>query len=368
MKPMIISLSVLLVIALFIFFYTKQKKFGRVPNGERLERMKKSSHFKNGKFHNLSFTPQFAEGVTFGKAARESLFKRGKRRKPSSPIPSIKTNLLDLSKDQNVLVWFGHSSYFIQINGKRLLVDPVFSKNASPVPGTLKPFEGSNIFTVADLPDIDYLFISHDHYDHLDYETVMKLKPKTAKIVCGLGVGAHFERWGFNPENLIETDWYETLALEDGFTVHTLPSRHFSGRAFSRNNTLWQAYLLETPDIKLFLGGDSGYDSHFSAIGDQYGPIDLAILENGQYNELWKYIHSLPDQVLQVAVDLKAKRLFPVHSAKFALANHTWDEPLKKITELNRSFQIPLVTPMIGEVVYLRDENQPFTTWWTNVN
>jgi L-ascorbate metabolism protein UlaG (beta-lactamase superfamily) len=297
----------------------------------------------------------------------EQFFKKVKRRTPVDEIPSIKSNLLDIDIKDNVLIWFGHSSYFMQIDGKRILVDPVFSGNASPIPGTLKSFNSTDIFTVNDLPQIDYLFISHDHYDHLDYSTAMELKEKTKKVICGLGVGAHFEHWGYSKDQIIETDWHEKVILDPGFISFSTPARHFSGRKFTRNQTLWQSYLLQTPSLKIYIGGDGGYDTHFKEIGDKFGPIDLAILENGQYDLAWRAIHMLPEEVLIASQDLKAKRLFPVHSSKFVLANRSWDEPLIEISELNKAHNIPLVTPRIGEVVNLNDTNQVFKQWWLGI-
>ncbi|HVG14383.1 MAG TPA: MBL fold metallo-hydrolase [Chitinophagaceae bacterium] len=345
----------------------KHPKFGMKPSGDRLALIKKSLNYKENKFINRKHTPELTEGNTMLGVTYDYIFHKGKRRRPIDLIPSLKTDLLNLPPDKDVLVWFGHSSYFIQIEGKKILVDPVFSGNASPVPGTVKSFNGTDRYTANDFPPIDYLFISHDHYDHVDYETLVALRPKIQKVVCGLGVGAHFEHWGYKTEHIIERDWYDTVNLGDGFTAYTTPARHFSGRGFTRNNTLWMSYVLQTPSMKIYIGGDSGYDTHFAEIGTQYGPIDLAILDNGQYDERWRYIHTLPAEVLQAARDLKAKRLFPVHSSKFVLANHPWDEPLKKVTELNKEFNIPLVTPMIGELVNLKDEKQTFQQWWTGI-
>lgn len=194
---------------------------------------------------------------------------------------------------------------------------------------------------------------------------MLALKGKVGKVICGLGVGAHLERWGYTPEMIIEKDWWQDVELEEGFIVHTAPARHFSGRSFSRNNTLWQSYVLETPAMKIYIGGDSGYDTHFAEIGEKFGPMDLAILENGQYDLAWKYIHMQPEEVLQAAKDLKAKRLLPVHSSKFTLGNHAWDEPLRRIKAIA---DIPLATPMIGQVVDLRDNGQVFGEWWKDLN
>jgi L-ascorbate metabolism protein UlaG (beta-lactamase superfamily) len=261
-------------------------------------------------------------------------------------------------------VWFGHSSYFIQIDGKKILVDPVFCGHASPFKFMIKAFKGTDIYTAKDIPDLDYLIITHDHWDHLDYKTVIELKPRVGKVITGLGTGAHLERWGYEPEMIIERDWYESANLGDGFSVDVMPARHFTGRGPKPNQTLWASYVFQTPTFRMFIGGDGGYDEHFAELGEKYGGFDLAILENGQYNVRWKYIHLLPEQVLLAAKELKAKRLFPVHSSKFALANHSWDEPLKALTEINQSIQQPMITPKIGEVVFLKDSSQVFSQWW----
>jgi L-ascorbate metabolism protein UlaG (beta-lactamase superfamily) len=365
---MIITILIILLVALFAFLQHPQ--FGKKPTGERLSLIQKSPQYKNGKFENSNFTPEITEGFGYFEVITEFLFKKVARKIPTSAIPSVKTNLLTLSPDQDILVWFGHSSYFIQIEGKRFLIDPVFSGNASPIPGTTKSFKGTDIYTVDDLPQIDYLLITHDHYDHLDYETIVRLKAKTKKIVCGLGVGSHFEHWGFSIADIIEKDWNEKIVLDQNINLYTTAARHFSGRGFNRCNTLWLSFVLETKNFKMYLGGDSGYDTHFAAIGNKFGPFDIAILDNGQYNEKWKYIHNMPEDVVKAMKDLKAKRVFPVHSAKFSLALHSWDEPLIKVTALNALSEnpIPLITPMIGELVELQNEKQQFQQWWKMIN
>lgn len=356
-----------MVLTLSIVLYMRQDKFGMAPSGARLEAMKKSPRFKEGKFENIHRTPELTEGYSTWDVTWEFIFSERPRRIPLDSIPSMKTDLLDLPLDQDVLVWFGHSSFYMQLDGKRILSDPVFSGNASPIPGTNVSFKGTDRYTANDLPEIDYLFLSHDHYDHVDYETLMNLKPKVKKVICGLGIGQHFERWGYAPEMVFERDWGQSVDLDSGFIAHVTPARHFSGRGFTRNNTLWTSFVWQTPTMKIYIGGDSGYDTHYVEIGEQFGPIDLAILDNGQYDLKWKYIHTLPNEVVQAALDLKAKRLFPVHSSKFAMANHPWDEPLIKVSEFNKVPNIPLVTPIIGELVYLKDENQKFRPWWVGV-
>lgn len=364
---MITVLILVAVLVLVTVLYMQQDKFGKSPNAVRLERIQKSPNFRDGKFQNLSVTPDLVEGHTYIDVIYKQFFQKVPRRRPKVAIPSVKTDLLNLPLDSNVLLWFGHSSYFIQIDGKRILVDPVFSGNASPIPKTTESFPGADIYGVKDMPEIDLLFISHDHYDHLDYETIIGLKDKVKTVICGLGVGAHFEFWGYDPRKIVERDWNEKVELDKGFTIFVEPSRHFSGRGFSRNNTLWASYLLQTPSMKIYVGGDSGYDTHYARIGEKFGPIDLAILDNGQYNEAWRYIHNLPEDVLKAAQDLKAKRVLPVHSSKFVLALHPWDEPLSRLTALNEAYNIPLLTPIIGEIVNLQDSTQQFKQWWVGV-
>lgn len=365
---MMIAGLVIASLLVFTFFFIRQEKFGKAPEGERLKRMQQSPNFREGKFQNQSPTPDLTEGHSMLGVAYEYFFARVPRKRPTDSIPSMKTNLQNLSPDENVLIWFGHSSCFIQLDGKRFLIDPVFSGNASPVGGMNTAFKGTDIYAVEELPDIDYLLITHDHYDHLDHETVLKLKSKTAKVICGLGVGSHLEYWGFKPEVIIERDWHESVAIDSNFSVHLMPARHFSGRLFSRNNTLWCSFVLQSPGKRIFIGGDSGYDKHFKEIGEKYGPFDLALLDNGQYNKAWQLIHAMPEETMQAAKDLQTKRVLPVHSAKFMMANHPWDEPLKRITELSQNSGIPLVTPMIGEKVNLSDEQQQFRQWWLGIN
>ena len=352
----------LFVIALLIFI--QEAKFGRLPRGERKERVERSAHYRDGKFQNLSVTPQLTGDASFVGILYKFIFKKNKHVRPEHEIPHVKTDLIHLTKDEDVLVWFGHSSYFMQIDGKRILVDPVFSDAASPISFFNKAFKGTRQYSVQDMPDIDYLVITHDHWDHLDYSTLMGLKPKVKKVICGLGVGEHIEFWGYDTRRIIEMDWNEEASLDDGFKIVFLPARHFSGRGFKANQSLWGSFLLQTPTLKIYMGGDSGYDTHFAEIGNRFEGIDLAILENGQYDENWKYIHMMPKELLQAAKDLKAKRLFPVHNSKFALANHDWDTPMKTIVALHKEGDAPLLTPMIGEPVLLKDYTQTFSKWW----
>jgi L-ascorbate metabolism protein UlaG (beta-lactamase superfamily) len=362
---MIISFILIALIIFSIWLFMQQPQFGKLPFGERLARIKRSPNYKDDQFRNIHFTPQLAEGVSMFTVMRKFFFGKSKHNKPPNILPSKKTDLLNLDPGNNSLVWFGHSSYFIQIDGKKILVDPVFSGAASPVSFTTKSFPGSDVYTTDDLPEIDYLFLSHDHWDHLDYKTVMKLKQKVKQVITGLGTAAHLEYWGYDKNMIVEKDWNEEIILDKGFILHITPGRHFAGRTFTRNKAIWLSFVLQTPSMKLFLGGDSGYDTHFAGIGNQYGPFDLAILECGQYNPYWKYIHMMPEETVQAGIDLKARKILPVHWAKFSLSIHDWDEPIKRITAEAAKKNMLLIHPMIGEQVDLNDLTT-FSKWWEN--
>lgn len=363
MMYLIIGITILLVLAYYLI--TNQEVFGAEPKGKRLERMKKSLHYKDGQFQNLSHTPSIAEGYSMLRVLYDFfLAKKDPLLKPLKNIPAVHTNLKDIPKDQNVFVWLGHSSYFIQTDGVSFLIDPVLSTYGSPFKFFNKAFAGSDIFNPEDVPNLDYLIITHDHFDHLDYPTVKKIRNRVGTVILPLGVGAHLEKWGYTEDQLIEEEWGGVADLKNNIKITFTPARHFSGRKIKRNGTLWTSYVLETPTKKIFLGGDSGYDTHFKMIGEKYGPFDYAIMENGQYNKAWKYIHALPEDVVQASTEVNAKNIIPVHSSKFALALHPWNEPLKKIISLGKEKNLHILTPMIGEIVNLNQSDNQFKTWW----
>ncbi|MEN4760891.1 MBL fold metallo-hydrolase [Chryseobacterium sp. C39-AII1] len=362
---MIYLVIAVVAIVLLYFIITGQQVFGAEAKGERLERMQKSKHYKNNQFQNLSPTPSIAEGYSMPKVMFDFMVKKkDPLLKPLHNIPSIHTDLKSFSKDQDVFIWLGHSSYYIQTDGVSFLIDPVLSLYGSPFKFFNKAFSGADIFKPEDIPNIDYLVITHDHYDHLDYPTVKAIKDRVKKVILPLGVGAHLERWGYEYEQLIEEEWGGEAILKNNLKITFTPARHFSGRKVKRNVTLWTSYVLETPTKKLFLGGDSGYDTHFKMMGEKYGPFDYVFIENGQYNEAWKYIHGLPEDVIQACIDLKSKNVIPVHSSKFALALHAWNEPLKKVTSLGKDKNLNILTPMIGEPVDLNKSDNVFRIWW----
>ena len=362
-KIMIVSLLFIVILAAWTFWFVSQPQVGKAPTGKRLERIQKSPHYKNGRFDNLNLTPQLAEDTSMPEVMFKFLFGKTENSTPKQKFNFTKTDLKNLDPTENVYIWMGHSSYFIQIDGKKILVDPVFSGNASPFSFTTKAFNGADIYSAEDIPALDYLIISHDHWDHLDFKTVQKLKSKVKQVITGLGTGEHFEYWDYDPKNIVELDWGENFDLGNGFKVHAETARHFSGRGLKRDQAIWASFVFETPSQRIYIGGDSGYDDHFKKIGDKYGSFDLAILENGQYNKDWRYIHMMPGENIKAMKELNAKRMIPVHNSKFALAKHAWTEPLDKVLQMNTE-NLRIITPKIGEKVNWQNDTKVYEQWW----
>ncbi len=324
---------------------------------------------------------------------------------PNITIPSVKSDLNAMS-GQDSFVWFGHSSYMLSLGGKTLLIDPILGDNAAPLPFIIKPFKGADIYAPSEIPAVDFLIITHNHYDHLSKKTLKALLGKVKRAIVPLGVGKYLKAWGLDEDKIVELDWGE-VADFGAFRFHCLTARHFSGRGLSdRNKSLWASYLLEydadlvsesSGDLrkshnigesqgknprdsrdsrpnprskKIFFGGDSGYGAHFAEFGKKFGAIDLAFLENGQYNTQWAKIHAFPHQTLQIAQDLNAKAIMSVHNAKFNLSTHEWNAPLECIYTLYMSgkYDFALLTPKIGEIVPLwsdkSDKKAHFSQWW----
>lgn len=335
---------------------------GKLPSGKHLEKLKQSPNYKNGSFQNLSPTPMKPEEISYWKMSKE-FFKKHPDTAPPAKLPFVKTDLKKLNSTEAVIVWFGHSSYFIRLENKNFLVDPVFSGNAAPVSFMVKAFPGSNEYRAEDMPPIDYLILTHDHYDHLDFQTILKLKNKVNKIYCSLGISSHLKYWGVDESKITEMDWWQSEQLDSAIRLTATPARHFSGRGIKRGQTLWSSFILKTTAFNLYLGGDSGYDSHFKEIGAKYGPFDLAILESGQYNTMWPLIHMMPEETVQAAVDLKAKALLPVHWGKFKLGMHPWNEPIKRVLKKAKALNLAVASPKIGEPVILSHPTEE-TNWW----
>ena len=336
--------------------------FGQNPSAAARRAFARLPNYHDGQFQNLGGVTFTAREIPMGRMLRDFL-RRPASVTPARPLPSVRTDLRRPATARPTIIWFGHSSYLLQVAGLNLLVDPVFSGAAAPVSFAVRAYPGADAYTVADLPPIDVLLLTHDHYDHLDYPTVRALREKVARVVTPLGVGGHLRAWGYPPEKITELNWHESTEPVPGVRLTATPAQHMSGRLAQRQ-TLWASYVLALPGgERLFLGGDSGYGPHFRAIGAQYGPFDLALLENGQYNLSWHAIHTLPPETVRAAQDLGARLLLPVHWAKFTLAYHPWNEPVRLLLAAADAAGLPVTVPRIGEP-YTLGEPAMRTPWW----
>ncbi|MEL6650741.1 MAG: MBL fold metallo-hydrolase [Bacteroidota bacterium] len=285
------------------------------------------------------------------------------------PIESITSETLAQNPDSVTRVsWFGHSAFLLQIDGVNLLLDPMLGKTPSPHPwmGT-KRYTDQLPINIEDLPHIDAVLISHDHYDHLDYESIVKLRDKVDAFFVPLGVGAHFVRWGVPEEKITEHNWWEESQFE-GLTLACTPARHFSGRGLTdRMTTLWSSWVIIGQQDTIYFSGDSSYGPHFKEIGEKYGPFDFAMMECGQYNKMWKDVHMMPEETAQAGVDVKAKLLMPIHWGAFTLALHSWTDPIERVSKKAKELGLTITTPKIGEPIFLRKESFPTEPWWEDV-
>lgn len=366
-KYVLLAISAVAIVGILTgWAYLQHPKFGQLPSGALLESLERSPNHRDGEFHNLMDTPMLSDGESVFSVLWDNARSSGDGLRPDQALPNQITDLHALDPQQDVVLWLGHSSYYVQLGGARLLIDPVFSDNAAPVPLVNRAFEGTNPYTVDDMPPIDYLLITHDHWDHLDFPTLKVLEPKVANVVTGLGVTVYLEQWGYSSDRLHSRDWHEVIEFDDGLRVHVLPARHYSGRLLTRNQTQWVSFALQAGERQLYFSGDSGYGEHFSEIGQRFGGFDLVALDHGQYDPRWEHIHMTPEQAAQAAEDLNATTLIPGHVGKFTLAQHAWEEPFERIVAASEGRSYQLATPLIGQPVRLDDEVEPTlsTHWW----
>ncbi|MFC2151622.1 MBL fold metallo-hydrolase [Bacteroidota bacterium] len=347
-----VVLVILLGINLFIWF---NPAFGAKSKHINIERLNASPNYKNGRFQNLEPTKMMTGTESRGKVIKKFI-KGVENGRPDEPIESVEFDSVSFMRNNNNITytWFGHSTVLLNIKGKVIIIDPVFTKAASPVPFFNKSFDFKSNYSVDIFPEIDVVLISHDHYDHLDYKTIKKINSKTKKFIVPLGVDAHLLRWGIAKEKIEIADWGDTIKFNSDLKFISTPARHFSGRGTrDRDKTLWCSWVIESEEYKIFFGGDSGYGKHFKEIGEEFGPFDLTFIECGQYNENWSQIHTLPEQTIQAHIDLNGKTLLPIHWSKFKLSIHSWTEPIEKAKAASNQNNVHLQNPKIGEVITL---------------
>ncbi|MDO4906020.1 MAG: MBL fold metallo-hydrolase [Lautropia sp.] len=372
-KLILVLIKWLLVIAVLIgipaaMFVFLHPVFGGTPDAASQARINASPNYNGSVFVNLDpteITP--IDGAHAEKPSIVDLMMSvtnpppGKQ--PAEPVPTVAFDVAAMKEGS--FVWLGHSSLLMRLDGKNLLLDPVFNR-ASPIPLGGAPFAMTHTPTVEQMPRLDAVLVSHDHYDHLDYRAIQALDDRTEHFYVPLGVKAHLQLWGVADDKITELDWHDSARL-GGLTFTLAPSRHFSGRRLSnRFSTLWGAWVIESPQLSIYFNGDSGYGRHFALNGEKYGPFDIAFMENGAYNEKgWPLIHMTPEQSVQGAIELGAKQVVPVHWAKFDLAYHPWKEPIRRFIRAAADRNLPVGTPRIGEVSDLQNPSQD--DWWESV-
>lgn len=357
-----IIFGIILVGFLILEYYPP---FGGKSTKENIQTYSRSPNFSQNKFVNQIPTSIDMDAKIFVSILSDFM-KGNPKARPDTliPVQPLETVTMRGAKQTNV-TWFGHSTILLEIEGKRLLIDPMFSRVPSPFPlfGG-KRYSETLPSDVENLPPIDMVLISHDHYDHLDYDSIIKLKDRVNQFCVPLGVGRHLERWGVAKEKIREYDWWNESEIQ-GLGVIATPARHFSGRGlFDRNSTLWCSWVIVGEQTKVYFSGDGGYGPHFKEIGNKYGPLDLTLMECGQYNERWSAIHMIPEETVQAHVDLQGKVMIPIHWAAFTLALHDWTDPIERVTKAAKERNIDIATPQIGETVIIGSKVYPTSIWW----
>ena len=328
-----------------------------------MQELAKRSVFSKGKFHNTEELPVMLPG-SYLKLIRESRKNRGKR-KPGGRIPSTKPVFTHSVADSSCsVIWLGHSMSLIRVSGITILTDPVFSKRASPVSFSgPQSFKLENPLHPEDLPKPDIILISHDHFDHLDHKTIRDHFNEVSTFLVPLGLRDHLERWGIRPEQIREFDWWEEAMITDKLSIVATPAQHFSGRRRQDNHTLWCSWVIRGAGVKLYFSGDTGYGDHFRAIGNKFGPFDLALMECGAYGKYWPNIHMKPEETVQASEDIRASAVLPIHWGKFNMAFHPWKEPIQRFITASEIHKVNYTTPLIGEQIIIGSP-LPKKTWW----
>ena len=362
-RIMIGILSVVAAVTLVgVTFVNVSPQFGAGSSEASLDRIRKSPNFLNGSFKNQEKTLQ---NTGFKWSTIPKFFTNGDNKVPSSKLPQVKLSkaYFNNKPQQPRITWFGHSTLFVEMEGMNIFIDPMLGEVPAPHPLLGNPrFNKELPISIENLPEIDLVLISHDHYDHLDYGSIQQLKNKVKQFYVPLGIKAHLTKWGIDATKIKEFDWWDSKTLNNIEFVST-PARHFSGRGFTRNNTLWTSWVLKSENNSIFFSGDSGYGKHFKEIGKKYGPFDFAMMECGQYNEQWAHIHMTPEETIQASVDIQAKTMMPIHWGAFKLALHEWTDPIERSFKKAQELNVQMATPIIGEAIVV-DSNYPSSKWW----
>lgn len=379
-KMIIVYIFLILILILIggVIFINFSPQFGAKTTGANYERIKRSKHFKDGKFRNFEKTAMMTK---LDLTSLAQYFIKGNK-VPNFTIPIEKSNFIKVDviatgiKNNNLnsykkkqksnvkITWFGHSALLLEVNNMKIFLDPMLGRIPSPHPWLgSKRFNDDLPMKIEDIPELDAVLISHDHYDHLDYWSITKLKDKVKMFYVPLGTAAHLELWGVDESKIVELDWWEEAKFKE-LTFISTPSRHFSGRGlFNRDSTLWCSWVIKSENTNIFFSGDTGYSKTFKEIGEKFGHFDLTLLECGQYNEAWAEIHMMPEETVQAHIDLNGELLMPIHWGAFKLSLHPWQEPVERLLIKANSLNVKVTTPKIGEPVII-GKSAPSSEWW----
>lgn len=360
--------SILILICIGItLFINLDPAFGGNPTKEQKGYYKQLNNYVNGKFVNeipTSLKMSLSEQISMIKDS----FAGVKGRNPDGVIPASKIDWNKIKSEKDSLTWLGHSTFLLSIDNKKILLDPILSPVASPVSfaGSKRYKYSEDMLQIIDkMPPIDAVFISHDHYDHLDYQSITRLKSKVKHFFVPLGVSAHLIPWGIPKEKITELNWWNETNYQ-GLTVALTPSIHYSGRGpFNSNSTLWGGWVIIGKSSRLYYSGDGGYGDHFKQIGKEYGPFDITLIDGGQYDKRWSWVHMTPEEAVQANLDVNGKNMMLTHWGAFSLAFHGWKEPIERAIKAAKVKEVNLIAPEIGQTVQLDSElHIPISSWW----
>ncbi len=369
LKRMIIGvvafIAAIVVIYMLMVHFTPD--FGGNISKERQDAYSVSENYRKGKFVNKKDVPKSNGFFGTLNIARKFLFTKVSNGRPEKALAYEKIDSIDVAdyKGSSRLFWFGHSAFLLQTKKHSILIDPMFGEVAAPYSWLGdKRFNSQLPIEIEKIPQIDVVLISHDHYDHLDYGSIKLLKDKVKMFYVPLGVGAHLEAWGVDKDRIKELDWWDEVVYEDLNFVCT-PAQHFSGRKVTDGqSTLWSSWVIKNNETNIFFSGDSGYGDHFKKIGEKYGPFDFAMLECGQYNEMWPDIHMFPEETVQAGLDVNTKIAMPIHWGAFKLALHDWRDPVERMVKKAEELDLKIRVPEIGAPIYISDEEVKDSFWW----
>lgn len=346
-----------------ILFITLHPTFGASPSKQDRESYRNFNHYQNGKFVNQNPTDMKMDLSAILSLMNDSLTGKAER-SPSNPIP-ISLNWDKIHSNKDSLTWFGHSTMLLTLDKKKILIDPMFGPTPSPVSFVgSKRYSEDLLYVIEKLPPIDVVLITHDHYDHLDYPSIIRLKVKVSHFFVPIGVAAHLLKWGINEDRITECNWWDEVKW-GGLTLASVPSQHFSGRGlFNRNRTLWNGWVIIGEHQRIYTSGDGGYGPHFKKVGEKYGPFDFTLIEGGQYDRRWSAIHMQPEESVQAHLDVKGKNMMLIHWGAFTLAYHSWTDPVERAISAALEKEVNILAPRLGETILLNGSLADPKPWW----